>query len=161
MSPFIPFDPDKMREMLGKWILFAVSTDGFVPFELMRFWLNFWAGVFKAFLRSLSLLGPAPLSVSLDGCLALPSLAFGTPPLAKSGGRSGIFSWPGIKLGGGIGRRLILKFELKPLSLFVPRSVGCSANGFCGYSGGTRGVRNERAGGEYDGISAGYIGMVA
>lgn len=79
----------------------------------------------------------------------------------RSGGRNGIFSWPGIKLGGGIGRRLILKPELMPLSLFVPRSVGCSANGFCGYSGGTRGVRNDRAGGEYDGNSAANIGIVA
>lgn len=79
----------------------------------------------------------------------------------RSGGRSGIFSCPGIRLGGGIGRRLILKPELMPLSLFVPRNVGCSANGFWGYSGGTRGVKNERAGGEYDGSSAANIAMVA
>lgn len=79
----------------------------------------------------------------------------------RSGGRNGIFSWPGIRLGGGIGRRFILKPELIPLSLFVPLSVGCSANGFCGYSGGTRGVKNERAGGEYDGSSAANMGIVA
>lgn len=46
------------------------------------------------------------------------------------------------------------------LSLLVPLSVGCSANGFNGYSG-TRGVNDDLAGGEYDGNSAGYIGIVA
>lgn len=70
----------------------------------------------------------------------------------RSGGGIGIFTWPGIRLGGGIGRRLKL-FNVMLLSLFVPRNVGCSANGFeC--SGGTRGVKNDRAGGEYDGNSA-------
>lgn len=79
----------------------------------------------------------------------------------RSGGRNGIFSWPGIRLGGGIGRRFILKPEPMLLSLFVPRNVGCSANGFCGYSGGTRGDICERDGGEYDGNSAANIGIVA
>lgn len=48
---------------------------------------------------------------------------------------------------------------MMPLSLFVPRSVGLSANGFW-YSGGRGGVKNERAGGEYDGMSPGIIGIV-
>lgn len=81
------------------------------------------------------------------------------PPL-RSGGLNGIRSWPGIRLGGGIGRLFMYVpvLTMTP-SLFVPRSVGLSANGFW-YSGGNGGVKNERAGGEYDGMSPGYIGIV-
>jgi len=37
--------------------------------------------------------------------------------------------------------------------------VGLSANGFW-YSGGSGGVKKARDGGEYDGMSPGYIGIV-
>lgn len=46
-----------------------------------------------------------------------------------------------------------------PTSLFVPRSVGLSANGLL-YSRGSGGVKNERVGGEYDGMFPECIGNV-
>lgn len=46
-----------------------------------------------------------------------------------------------------------------PTSLFVPRRVGLSANGLL-YSRGSGGVKNDRVGGEYDGIFPECMGNV-
>ena len=71
---------------------------------------------------------------------------------AERSGRMGTRSWPGIRLGGGIGRRFIkVPVSMIPTSLLVPRRVGLSANGF-EYSRGSGGVKKDRVGGEYDGI---------
>jgi hypothetical protein len=59
-----------------------------------------------------------------------------------------------------MGLRLIgLPVSMMPTSLFVPRSVGLSANGLL-YSRGSGGVKKERVGGEYDGIFPECIGNV-
>lgn len=46
-----------------------------------------------------------------------------------------------------------------PTSLFVPRNVGLSANGLLN-SRGSGGVKNDRVGGEYDGMFPEPIGNV-